>query len=91
MDSQGDVYPSIMWNYRIGDIREAEYDLGRIWNGTEEQDARPKIKLGQDPKHWTSCEAYQSILGDMLHPVRVKNSSMELRGTKVKEPALIQE
>ncbi len=91
MDSHGNVYPSIMWNYKIGNIRETGYDLGPIWESSQANDARLKIKLGQDPKHWTSCEAYQSILGDILHPVRAENKNMKSINIEKEELAPVQE
>ena len=68
MDSWGNVFPSIMWNYKIANIRDNAYSLDNIWHNEFAENARKMIKEGKDPKHWTSCEAYQSILGSMLKP-----------------------
>lgn len=63
LDSYGNVYPSIMWNRRIGNIREAGYSLDPLWEGDAAREVRKLIKDGKEPNQWTSCEAYQSIIG----------------------------
>lgn len=63
MDSYGNVYPSIMWSRKIGSIRETDYDLDLIWHSKEAEEIRNEIKNGKEPNSWTSCEAYQSIVG----------------------------
>lgn len=66
MDSYGFVYPSIMWDKKIGSIREHEYDLTNIWSSELAKQTRLEIKQGKEPKQWTACEAYQSITGNIL-------------------------
>lgn len=66
MDSSGNLYPSIMWNKRIANVREIDYDLGMVWHGEQVNSLREQIRRGEDPAHWTSCEAYQSIMGNAL-------------------------
>ncbi|MDE1868457.1 MAG: radical SAM protein [Candidatus Micrarchaeota archaeon] len=65
MDSFGNVYPSIQWDRKIGNIRDTAYDLAPIWNGTQAEQARRIISEGNDPGSWTACEAYQSIVGHL--------------------------
>ena len=70
LDSYGNVYPSIMWDLKLGNIRESNYSLDNILSGSAAQKAITTMRNGEDPKHWTSCEAYQSIIGNiptMLH------------------------
>jgi Fe-coproporphyrin III synthase len=66
LDSVGNVYPSIMWNRKIANLREIDYDLGRVWHGREANEIRKTIREGKDPANWTSCEAYQSIVGNVM-------------------------
>ncbi|HUC38817.1 MAG TPA: radical SAM protein [Candidatus Acidoferrum sp.] len=63
LDSWGNVYPSIMWNKKVGNIREADYDLSRIWHTPTAEEVRSAIKKGAGPNEWTSCEAYQTLTG----------------------------
>ncbi|MGI0100258.1 MAG: radical SAM/SPASM domain-containing protein [Candidatus Micrarchaeaceae archaeon] len=76
MDSFGNVYPSIMWDRKLANIRDIGYDLDKAWNSGEANEIRNIIEEGKDPVHWTSCEAYQSILGSMLP---IKRSGVDIR------------
>lgn len=66
MDSYGFVYPSIMWDKKIGNIRETGFDLSTIWSSDLAKQTRQEIRQGKEPKQWTACEAYQSITGNLL-------------------------
>ena len=65
MDSYGKVYPSIMWNKEIGNIRDTEYSLEPLLKSEEAQSVRDDILNGREPNQWTSCEAYQSLIGNI--------------------------
>jgi MoaA/NifB/PqqE/SkfB family radical SAM enzyme len=66
LDSFGNVYPSIMWGRKIGNVRETGYDLAPLWDNEDAQDVRRMIKEGKEPGAWTSCEAYQALVGNAL-------------------------
>ncbi|MCL4379243.1 MAG: radical SAM protein [Candidatus Marsarchaeota archaeon] len=66
LDSWGNVYPSIMWNRKIGNIKEVDYDLSKLWHSEPAKEVRKDIKDGKQPSEWTSCEAYQALTGNML-------------------------
>jgi MoaA/NifB/PqqE/SkfB family radical SAM enzyme len=66
MDSFGNVYPSIMWDRKVGNIRETAFDLAPIWRNELSNKTRKDIKDGLEPNCWTSCEAYQTITGNMF-------------------------
>ena len=72
LDSFGNVYPSIMWNRKIANVRDIEYDLARVWNGAEASEVRESIRRGEEPKQWTACEAYQSIVGHVPSFIRAR-------------------
>jgi MoaA/NifB/PqqE/SkfB family radical SAM enzyme len=63
MTSDGNVYPSIMWDRKIGNVRDTGYDLEPLWHSKEAEDVRSLIKAGKEPSCWTACEAYQSVAG----------------------------
>ena len=69
LDSYGNVFPSIMWDKKIGNIRDTGYDLGKIWSSPEANEIRKSIKEGKEPDSWTACEAYQTIVGDIKEEV----------------------
>ncbi len=65
LDSWGNVFPSIMWNRKIGNVRETDYSLISIWDGSEAQQVRKDVRDGREPDQWTSCEAYQTLTGNV--------------------------
>ncbi len=65
LDSFGNVYPSIMWDRKVCNIRDIDYDISKVWDSAEVNELRREIKEGREPKHWTACEAYQSIVGNL--------------------------
>lgn len=66
MDSYGNVYPSIMWGRKIGNVRDTGYDLSDLWHNGEAEEVRGLIRAGKEPKSWTACEAYQTITGNII-------------------------
>ena len=68
IDSWGHVYPCTIYERKIGSLREADYDLARIWQAKETVELQREIWDYKCPQCWTPCEAYQSILGNALRP-----------------------
>ena len=69
MDSGGSVYPSIMSSMKVGNIKDSDFDLMRMWNSDDARKIRDSLMNGAEPQNWTSCEAYQTILGNLLGSV----------------------
>jgi len=36
-----------------------------VWNSEEAREVRRAVKEGREPVQWTSCEAYQSLTGNI--------------------------
>ena len=70
MDSYGNVFPSIMWDRKITNVREIGYDVASVWNGETAKLVRNEIAEGKEPKQWTACEAYQSITGKLTSLIK---------------------
>ena len=66
LDPQGNIYPCSILNCKLGNIKEIDYDLKKIWNDKNSEKIRQKIKENKCPGCWTPCEAYQSILGSLV-------------------------
>jgi radical SAM protein with 4Fe4S-binding SPASM domain len=66
VDPWGVVYPCISYSRPIGRLRETGMRLGPIWEAHETQQLQHDIWQGDCPQCWTACEAYQSILGNLL-------------------------
>jgi radical SAM protein with 4Fe4S-binding SPASM domain len=75
VDPWGAVYPCITYNRVIGQLRETGMRLEPIWSGESARRVQQEIWDGQCPQCWTACEAYQSILGNLVRPFRAAASS----------------
>lgn len=80
IDSWGGVYPCTIYDKKIGSLRESGYDLGAIWNSQATRDLQAEIWESNCPNCWTPCEAYQSILGNILRP-ELPSRRREIAGT----------
>ncbi len=68
IDSWGNVFPCTIYDRKIGSLREVDYDLARLWNAPEAAALQGEIWESRCPNCWTPCEAYQSILGNLVRP-----------------------
>jgi len=68
VDSWGNVFPCTIYDRKVGNLRESDYDLARIWNTPAAAALQGEIWESRCPNCWTPCEAYQSILGNLLRP-----------------------
>ena len=66
VDPWGVVYPCISYSRPVGRLRDTGMRLADIWNGPDAQAVQREIWEGDCPQCWTACEAYQSILGNVL-------------------------
>jgi MoaA/NifB/PqqE/SkfB family radical SAM enzyme len=68
IDPWGTVYPCITWARPVGSLREHGMELGSIWESGAARGAQADAWRGACPQCWTACEAYPSILGNLLRP-----------------------
>jgi radical SAM protein with 4Fe4S-binding SPASM domain len=68
VDPHGVVFPCISYSRPLGSLRDTGMDLEPIWNRTLTRDVQSEIWRGECPQCWTACEAYQSILGNVVRP-----------------------
>lgn len=68
IDPHGIVFPCISYSRPLGSLRDTGMDLEPIWNRTQTRDVQSEIWRGDCPQCWTACEAYQSILGNVVRP-----------------------
>jgi MoaA/NifB/PqqE/SkfB family radical SAM enzyme len=77
MDPMGTVFPCSMYDRPIGNIRDFEYDIRRIWQLASTRALQREVWEYQCPHCWTPCEAYQSILGDFLQRPGIQGASQK--------------
>ena len=64
LDPYGNVYPCIIMDHRIGNVREAP--LEEIWASEEAREARRMVRRGLCPNCWVECETFRDIHMDAL-------------------------
>ena len=67
------VYPCSMFDEPIGNLRENGFDLGAIWNSRKARQVLRTIEDEKCPHCWTPCEAYQTVLGNLVPWRAVRN------------------
>lgn len=78
---KGDVYPCLFFNHKLGSLRETGFDLGKILF-TEKAEELKKDIIRYCPACWSACEAYPSILSNLL------NNKLKTGGPKNHKKAL---
>jgi radical SAM protein with 4Fe4S-binding SPASM domain len=68
IDPHGIVFPCISYSRPLGSLRDTGMDLQPIWNRAQTRGVQSEIWAGNCPQCWTACEAYQSILGNVVRP-----------------------
>ncbi|MDP8215603.1 MAG: radical SAM protein [Candidatus Euphemobacter frigidus] len=66
IDPTWNVYPCTGYDRLLGNLRDVDFDLDRIWNSPATVSIRDEIVNGRCPQCWTPCEAYQTILGNLF-------------------------
>lgn len=67
--ADGRVFACTSHTALIGSLRDHDMDLKRLWRSPHRLQVRGEIRAGSCPGCWTPCEAYQTILGNLL-PIR---------------------
>lgn len=66
VDPYGNIYPCAIWDKKISNLKDSNFDLKKIWNLSKVKETRKKVVANQCPGCWTPCEAYQTILGNLI-------------------------
>lgn len=66
IDPSGTVFPCSVFNAPLGSLREYDMNLYRLWHSAPRASTRKSIINNDCPGCWTPCEAYQTILANLL-------------------------
>lgn len=66
VDPEGVVYPCTAFDAPLGSLRDHSYNLYRLWRSADRHAIRKAVCDGACPRCWTPCEAYQTILANLL-------------------------
>lgn len=75
LDPNGVVHPCSIYDRPLGNVRDADYDLGALWRRPATVALQREIWEGDCPQCWTPCEAYPSIVGSLLNPANLRSPS----------------
>jgi radical SAM protein with 4Fe4S-binding SPASM domain len=70
VDPRWNVFPCSMYDAPLGNLRDRDFDLGGLWREERTKQMQREIAAGKCPHCWTPCEAYQTIMGNVLRPAR---------------------
>jgi len=70
LDPQGNVYPCTVFDRKLGNVRDYNYDLKKVLTSETARNVREEIRAGRCPKCWTPCEAHQMILSNYLKLIK---------------------
>ncbi|MBI5015818.1 MAG: SPASM domain-containing protein [Deltaproteobacteria bacterium] len=85
VSSEGTVFPCISHDAPLGSLREARFNLARIWARPAARRLREAIAAGTCPGCWTPCEAMPSMGGSLLrsglwHTPKTQSHPLETKG-----------
>ena len=66
VDPYGNVFPCSIYDKKIGNLKDYDLDIKKLWNSEEAKKVQKEIEQGLCPQCWTPCEAYQTLLGNLL-------------------------
>jgi MoaA/NifB/PqqE/SkfB family radical SAM enzyme len=65
IDAYWNLYPCSIWDEKIGNLREQNFDLQGMWDGERRRQLRTDVMNENCDHCWTPCEAYPTILGNL--------------------------
>ncbi len=66
----GMLYPCITWDRPLGNLRDHDYDLKRLWKSPAVDGVAREVHAGDCPQCWTPCEAVPALLGSLPRLLR---------------------
>jgi MoaA/NifB/PqqE/SkfB family radical SAM enzyme len=69
LDPMGNIFPCAMWANKIGNLKDFKFDLTKVWGLKKVKRIRKEIADEKCPGCWTPCEAYQTILGNLVNVI----------------------
>jgi radical SAM protein with 4Fe4S-binding SPASM domain len=62
IDCYGNVWPCSYFNSVVGNLRDENYDMKKIFMSKKMENVRKKIKLEKCPKCWTNCDGLPTLI-----------------------------
>ncbi|HEX7486462.1 MAG TPA: radical SAM protein [Vicinamibacterales bacterium] len=69
IDAHWNLYPCSIWDEKVGNLREAGFDLDALWTAHRTRALRKDVVNENCPHCWTPCEAYPTILANLVRSI----------------------
>jgi MoaA/NifB/PqqE/SkfB family radical SAM enzyme len=79
VDAQWNLYACSIWGERVGNLRAGGFDLDALWRSARRHALRGQVIDEKCPHCWTPCEAYPTILENLVAAVRSGSSTTNVR------------
>jgi MoaA/NifB/PqqE/SkfB family radical SAM enzyme len=66
IDAYWNLFACSIWDGKVGNLRENGLDLGALWNSEKRRALREDVVAERCSHCWTPCEAYPTILGNLV-------------------------
>ncbi len=66
LDPRGDIYPCGIYNMKVANIREFDYDLRKIWSLPRARTLSAQCAQSRCPSCWSPCDAYSAIVSSLF-------------------------
>jgi MoaA/NifB/PqqE/SkfB family radical SAM enzyme len=74
IDAYWNLFACSIWDAKVGNLRENGFDLQAMWDSQRRKELRDDV-AGERCSHcWTPCEAYPTILGNLVRAVTSRGS-----------------
>jgi len=83
IDAYWNLFACSIWDAKIGNLREQDFDLGGLWASEERRQRRADVASGNCPHCWTPCEAYPTLLGNLGRAALAKTGPSKTLPTPV--------
>jgi MoaA/NifB/PqqE/SkfB family radical SAM enzyme len=70
IDPYWQLFPCSIWSRSLGNLRDETFDLRQLWASALTRTTRSAVVDQQCPQCWTPCDAYPTILGNLVKAVR---------------------
>ena len=70
IDPYWNLFACSIWDAQVGNLRDNGFDLKTLWESQARKQLRQDVADGNCPHCWTPCEAYPTILGNLVRAAR---------------------
>jgi MoaA/NifB/PqqE/SkfB family radical SAM enzyme len=88
IDPYWGLYPCSIWDREIGNLRDQDFDFLSLWSSHAARELRAAVVQERCPHCWTPCEAYPTILGNLIEAAKAAPATPNATAEARTRPAL---